>query len=61
MDSNIYTLRYKLRLVTIVKPVLLYGNETWEINESDNRKLDNLFKCLRRIPQIRWPTLCGNG
>ena len=30
-NSNIYTLRSKLRLFnTLVKPVLLYGNETWE-------------------------------
>ena len=40
-SSNIYTLRSKLRLFnTLVKPVLLYENETWKINEGDNRKLD---------------------
>ena len=54
-SSNIYTLRSKLRLFnTLVKPVLLYGSETWKINEGDNRKLDTFFfKCLRRILQIR--------
>ena len=40
-SSNTYTLRPKFRLFnTLVKPVLLYGNETWKINEGDNRKLD---------------------
>ena len=53
-SSNIYTSRSKLRLFnTLVKPVLLYGNETWKINKGDNRKLDKKnFKCLRRILQI---------
>ena len=44
MEFNIYTLRSKLRLFnTLVKPVLLYGSETWKINEGDNRKLDTFF------------------
>ena len=39
-SSNIYTLRSKWRLCnTLVKPVL-YGSETWKINE---RKLDTFF------------------
>ena len=61
-SSNIYTLRSKLRLFnTLVKPVLLYGSETWKINEGDNRKLDIFFfKCLRRILQIRWPYVVSN-
>ena len=45
--SNIYTLRSKLRLFnTLVKPVLLYGSETWKINEGDNRKLDTFFSSV---------------
>ena len=61
-SSNIYTLRSKLRLFnTLVKPVVLYGSETWEINEGDNRKLNTFFfKCLRRILQIRWPYVVSN-
>ena len=59
--SNIYTLRFKLRLFNkLVKPVLLYGSETWKINEGDNKKLDTFFKCLRRILQIRWPYVVPN-
>ena len=43
-SSNIYTLRSILRLFnTLVKRVLLYGSETWKINEGDNRKLDIIF------------------
>ena len=43
--SNIYTLRFKLRLFNkLVKPVLLYGSETWKKHEGDNRKLDTFFK-----------------
>ena len=43
-SSNIYTVRSKLRLFnTLIKPVLLYGSETWKINKGDNRKLDTFF------------------
>ena len=61
-SSNIYTLRSNLRFFnTLVKPVLLYGSETWKINEGDNRKLGTFFfKCLRRILQIRWPYVVSN-
>ena len=61
-SSNICTFIYKLRLFnTFVKPVLLHGSETGKINEGDNRKLDNfLFKCIRRILQIRWPYIVSN-
>ena len=61
-SSDIYKLRSKLRLFnTLVKPLLLYGSETWKKNEGDNRKLDTfLFKCLSRILQIRWPYVVSN-
>ena len=43
-NSNIYTLRSKLRLFnTFVQPVLLYGSEALKINEGDNRKIDTFF------------------
>ena len=42
-SSNIYALKSKLKpFNTPVKPVL-YGGETWKINEGDNRKLDTFF------------------
>ena len=40
MFKYIYTLRSKLTLFNaLVKTMLLYGSETWEINVGDNRKL----------------------
>ena len=45
----------------IVKSVLLYGCETWKVNEADNKKLDtSIFKCYRRILKIRWPYVISN-
>ena len=42
--------RTKIRLFsTLVKPVLLYGSETWKTNVQDNRKLDSFqYQCLKR-------------
>ncbi|XP_033112168.1 uncharacterized protein LOC117113048 [Anneissia japonica] len=62
-SSHIYTLPTKLRLFnTLVKSVLLYGCETWTVNQSDELKLDTFqFKCLRRILKIRWPYIVKNN
>ncbi|XP_033115324.1 uncharacterized protein LOC117115574, partial [Anneissia japonica] len=62
-SSHIYTLATKLRLFnTLVKSVLLYGCETWKVNQSDELKLDTFqFKCLRRILKIRWPYIVQNN
>lgn len=42
---------------TLVRPILLYGYETWKIIANwEEKKLDtSQFKCLRRILRIRWP------
>ena len=43
------------KIKTIVRPVLLYGCETWKITKNDERKLNSFqYKCLRRILRIRW-------
>ena len=43
------------KIKTIVRPVLLYGCETWKITKNDERKLNSFqCKCLRRILRIRW-------
>ena len=40
---------------TLVKPVLMYGSETWTMNKSDDQKGDVfLSRCLRRILKISW-------
>lgn len=48
--------RTKIRLFkTLVRPVLLYGCETWKIIKADERKLNSFqCQCLRRILRIRW-------
>ena len=43
------------KIKTIVRPVLLYGCETWKITKKDERKLNSFqYQCLRRILRIRW-------
>ena len=43
------------KIKTIVRPVLLYGCETWKITKNDERKLNSFqYQCLRRILRIRW-------
>ena len=44
---------------TLVLPVLLYGCETWKVNEGDDRAVDVFDnKCLRRILQIQLAGPC---
>ena len=60
-SSNIDILSYKLTLFNTLVKLVFYGSETWKINEGDNRTLDTfLFKCLRRILQIRWSYVVSN-
>ena len=43
------------KIKTLVRPVLLYGCETWKITKKDERKLNSFqYQCLRRILRIRW-------
>ena len=62
-NSSKYSLQTKIRLYnSLVKSVLLYGSETWKVNDSDNKKLDTFqFRCLRRIMRIRWPYVVSNS
>ena len=55
--SKRYNRKTKIRLFnTLVKPVLLYGSETWKTNAQDNRKLDSFqYQCLKRSLGIFWP------
>ena len=48
--------RTKVRLFkTLIRPVLLYGCETWKITKADKRKLNSFqCQCLRRIMRITW-------
>uniref|UniRef100_A0A0L8HUS5 Uncharacterized protein n=1 Tax=Octopus bimaculoides TaxID=37653 RepID=A0A0L8HUS5_OCTBM len=43
---------------TLVRPALLYGCETWKMNNSDERKLDSFqYKGPRKVMQIGWPNI----
>ena len=55
-SSSSISRRVKVRLYkTLVKPVLMYGRETWKMNKSDENKIDVFqSRCLRRIIKIYW-------
>ena len=55
--STQYNRKTKIKLFnTLVKPVLLYGSETWKTYVQDNRKLDSFqYQCLKRSLGIFWP------
>ena len=52
----------KLKLFkTLVRPVLLYGCETWKLTAAEEKKLDRFqFTCLRRILREWWPQRIRN-
>lgn len=60
--SSNYSIKTKVQLYSsLVKSVLLYGCETWRMNEGDARRLDIFqFTCMRRILKIRWPYVISN-
>ena len=46
---------------SLVKPVLLYGSETWKMNKGDDKLVDTfMFRCLRYILKIYWPYVVSN-
>ena len=46
---------------TSMRPILLYGSETWKLTKKDQTHLDTFqTKCLRRILQIRWQQRISN-
>ena len=47
---------------TLVRPVLLYGCETWKITKADERRLNSFqCQCLRRILRIRRQQAISNN
>ena len=60
--SSIFSTKTKIRLFnTLVISVLIYGSETWKMNESDRKRLDTFQNmCLRKILKIRWPEKITN-
>ncbi|XP_071138272.1 uncharacterized protein [Mytilus edulis] len=52
----------KIRLyVSNVKSVLLYGSETWRTTKNVERIRGFEGRCLRRIINIRWPSVISNS
>ena len=62
-NSPIFYIKTKVRLLnTIVISVLIYGCETWKMNEGDKKKLDSFQNnCLRKKMRIRWPRKISNA
>ena len=54
-NSSSVSRRTKIRLYKIlVKPVLMYGCETWKMNKGDAKRIDVFQnRCLRRIMKIK--------
>ena len=55
-------LQTKIRIFNSnVKPVLLYGLQTWRTTVATTKKVQTFINsCLRRILQIRWPITLNN-
>ena len=60
--STALTLNTKIRIFNItVKPILLYGSETWRTTVTTVKKIQTFVNtCLRRILRVRWPVIINN-
>jgi len=61
-SSRSLSKKTKLRIFnTSIKPILLYGCETWKIAPRSSQKLQVFInKCLRYICRIFWPNVISN-
>ena len=61
-NSSSVSRKTKIRLYkTLVKSVLMYGCETWNMNEGDAKKIDVFQnRYLRRIMKIKWQDKISN-
>ncbi|KAL3866766.1 hypothetical protein ACJMK2_044042 [Sinanodonta woodiana] len=60
--SRQFNITTKIRVFnTIVKPILLYGAETWRTTATTMKKIQVFTNtCLRKILKIRWPERISN-
>ena len=60
--SSEISIATKIRLFnTLIKPILLYGAETWRTTVTTMKKIQVFINtCLRRILKIRWPNKISN-
>lgn len=61
-DTRQLSTQTKLKLFNSnVKPVLLYGCETWRVTKTSTKRLQTFInRCLRRILKIFWPDTIRN-
>ena len=61
-NSSSLKTRTKVRIFnSTIKPVLLYGSETWRMNDNPIKKVQSFINtCLRRILKIHWPERISN-
>lgn len=61
-SSTVLSNKTKIRIFnTTVKPVLLYGAETWRTTVTTMKKIQTFINsCLRRILRIHWPNIIRN-
>ena len=61
-NSATLSSRLKVRVFnSIVKPVLLYGSETWRMNNTPINKVQSFINsCLRKILRVHWPEVISN-
>ena len=62
-SSATLSTRLKVRVFnSTIKPVLLYGSETWRMNNSPINKVQSFINtCLRKILRIHWPETISNA
>ena len=62
LNSSVLSRHTKIRLFNmLVKPVLLYGSETWRTTITTLSKVQTFINtCLKRILKIRWPDTISN-
>ncbi len=61
-SARAITTHTKIRIFNSnVKPVLLYGSETWRTTKTTTKKIQTFINnCLRRILRIHWPDTISN-
>ena len=61
-SSAMLSTRIKVRIFnSTIKPVLMYGSETWRMNSTPINKVQSFVNsCLRKLLRIHWPEVITN-
>lgn len=62
-SSKVISQQTKIRIFkSNIKPVLLYGSETWRITKTTMTRVQSFInRCMRRILNIHWPDTISNN